>query len=175
MTTTMLNVMFVCLGNICRSPMAEAVFKHMVAEAGLSNNFYIESSGTGGFHIGEHACAGTLDVLKRRGIRYNGRAQQLSRYDIDRFDYVLAMDRGNFKDVLRYVPQSQRSQTTPTTVTLSDGREISLFLRHAYEAGTVNVLDVPDPYYEGGFEHVYDLVSKGAAAFLDYVRRTQQV
>src|SRR5689334_2678843 len=85
--TKVIRVLFVCMGNICRSPMAEAVFQHMVNEAGLSSKFSLDSAGTGGWHAGETAHRGTLNVLKDHNIPYDGRARQFIRADLDKFDY----------------------------------------------------------------------------------------
>lgn len=150
------KVLFVCAGNICRSPMAEAVFQDLVNRAGLSDRFVIDSAGTGAWHVGEKAHPGTLDVLKRHGIAYHGRARQLSRADLNHFDYVLAMDRSNLSAILR-LAQGTSAQ-------------VKLFLDAANRAGTVRVDSVPDPYYTGEFDDVYDLVQRGAQALLDHLR-----
>lgn len=153
----MIRVLFVCMGNICRSPMAEAVFQDMVNKAGLSDKFEIDSAGTGGWHAGEPAHSGTLSVLKRNGIPYNGRARQLERRDLDSFDYVLVMDRENLSFVQRYGSGARA--------------EVGLFLRYAREAGLVNTDEVPDPYYDGTFERAYSLITRGSKALLEHIRR----
>ncbi len=139
----MIKVLFVCMGNICRSPMAEAIFQHMVNQAGLEAEFYVDSAGTGGWHVGEQAHPGTLDVLERHDIPYDGRARQLERRDLDDFDYVLAMDRANLSFILR------NSSNFPA--------EVSLFLTFAQERGLVNINEVPDPYYDNKFDDTYEL------------------
>jgi protein-tyrosine phosphatase len=153
----MIRVLFVCMGNICRSPMAEAVFQEMVKQAGLSDKIQVDSAGTGDWHTGESAHEGTLAVLRRNGIPYNGRARQVTRADLDEFDYVLAMDRQNFSAL-------QRSGTGARG-------EIRMFLSYANDAGTLAETDVPDPYYNGGFDRVYNLVTQGSAALLAHIRR----
>jgi protein-tyrosine phosphatase len=148
------RVLFACLGNICRSPMAEAVFQHMVDEAGLSDAITVDSAGTGGWHVGEPAHRGTRGVLNQHGISYTGRARQISRADFDRFDYVLAMDSSNLDDL-------QQMQPPDSAAT------VRRFLDYADDAPAH---DVPDPYYDGRFEEVYRLVRHGAAGLLAAIR-----
>src|SRR5690606_40491044 len=100
---TLIRLLSVCAGNICRSPMADAVFQHMVREAGLTDHFRIDSAGTGSWHVGETAHSGTLTVLRKNNIPYNGRARQIDYADLDNFDYILAMDRENLSNILRMV------------------------------------------------------------------------
>jgi protein-tyrosine phosphatase len=150
-----IRVLFVCMGNICRSPMAEAVFQHMVNEAGLSSKFSIDSAGTGGWHAGETAHRGTLKVLKEKNIPYDGRARQFVRADLDKFDYVLAMDSENLSGIHHYK---------------GDRAEVRLFLDYAVQAGTVRLKEVPDPYYDGRFEQTYELVTLGCKVLLDHIR-----
>lgn len=151
-----ISVLFVCAGNICRSPMAEAVFQHMVNQAGLRDEFEIDSAGTGNWHEGQQADARTLAVLEKHAIDYDGRARQVERDDLREYDYVLAMDGDNLQD-LRRLAGGRRSN-------------IRLFLDAAQRAGTVSYNQVPDPYYDGTFERVYDLVSRGSAALLAEIR-----
>jgi protein-tyrosine phosphatase len=165
----MINVLFVCLGNICRSPMADGVFQHLVKEAGLSDAIHVDSAGTGGWHIGEMAHRGTRQVLKKNNIPYDGRARQFGRTDFDRFEYILTMDHSNFNNVIRMIPESGASHHQDYAI-LEDGTEISMFLRYAAEAGHTSEIEVPDPYYDNKFDYVYDLVSIGAADLLSYIR-----
>lgn len=151
----MVNVLFVCLGNICRSPMAEGVFQHLVNEAGLSDQIQVDSAGTSGYHVGERAHSGTRNVLKKHNIPYDGRSRQLARNDFDEFDYVLAMDSSNLADIRAMKPDD--SQTV-----------VRLFLEYA---GGVGETDVPDPYYTGQFDYVYELVEAGARGLLDAIRK----
>ncbi len=148
------RVLFVCLGNICRSPMAEAVFQHLVDEAGLSDAILVDSAGTSRYHIGERAHRGTRGVLRKHGIDYDGRARQITRDDFATFDYILAMDDSNLDDLRMMVP---------------DGTQ-AVIRRFLDFAESVPTRDVPDPYYSGKFDVVYSLVRRGAEGLLAHIR-----
>ena len=148
----MIRILFVCLGNICRSPMAEAVFRERVREAGLGDEFEIDSAGTGDWHAGQPAHAGTRGILAKNGIGCDHLARVLQRADLDRFDHVVAMDAQNRRDI----------------DALGSGRAArSLFLEHAPGLGA---REVPDPYYTGNFEEVYALVDAAAVGLLAKLR-----
>ena len=148
-----INVLFVCLGNICRSPMAEAVFRDLVKNEGLAGRFEIASAGIGDWHAGEPPHRGTRETLKRHGIESSGlMAKRVSQAMLDRADYVVAMDDENLADL-----RSWRI----------DGQKVSRILDYAPDR---EVRDVPDPYFDGRFELVYQLVSKGSAGLLQQIR-----
>lgn len=153
----MIKVLFVCLGNICRSPMADAVFRHQVKEAGLSDQFIVDSAGTGDWHVGERPHIGTRKVLEKHKIVYNGRARQLSKRDLTQFDYILAMDAANLATIKKHLDSESHG-------------EIALFLSYAHQAGAVDQETVPDPYYDDRFDMVYDLVDKGCQALLAHIQ-----
>lgn len=153
------RVLFVCAGNICRSPMAEAIFQQQVKDAGLAGEFEIDSAGTGGWHEGQPADSRALELLEKHAISYDGRARKVSREDLYDYDYVLAMDGDNLSD-LRRLAGSRRSN-------------IRLFLQAARNAGLVTSNQVPDPYYDGTFQRVYDLATKGSKALLAEIREEQ--
>ncbi|MBL4570893.1 MAG: low molecular weight phosphotyrosine protein phosphatase [Alcanivorax sp.] len=151
------SVLFVCLGNICRSPTAEAVFREHVIAAGLEEQIRIDSAGTGDWHIGRAPDPRTREAAARRGYQMDAlRARQVSPQDFYEFDVVLAMDNANLADL-------QAMQPSDVTVTL--GR----FLDYSSEA---SVREVPDPYYGGedGFDRVLDLIEGGAEGLLDSLR-----
>jgi len=151
-------VLFVCLGNICRSPLAEAVFRKQVKEAGLEDRFVVDSAGTSSYHEGEGPDPRTVKVARARGVEMTGRARQIRREDAKRFDYIIAMDESNLRDVQRIVAEA--GVHSPRVMRL---REFDP------EAG--GDLDVPDPYYGGprGFENVHDIVERSCAALLEHI------
>lgn len=151
----MVNVLFVCLGNICRSPTAEGVFRDMVEREGLSNKIRTDSAGTHAYHIGEPPDGRAQAEAKRRGIDISGlRGRQARAADFKDFDYVLAMDRSNHQNLLSICP-------------LDMEQRLSMFLDFAPDVGR---REVPDPYYEGGFDSVYDMIEQAAQGLLADIR-----
>ena len=136
--------------------MAEAVFREMIEQAGLSGQIEVDSAGTDAWYGGDPAHTGTLRILQRAGIAYDGRSRQLQREDLDQFDYVLAMDRDN----LRYIRRASGGSIA----------EIALFLSYARADGKVSYDEVPDPYYDNSFDLTYDLVTKGCESLLAHIR-----
>lgn len=157
-----ISVLFVCLGNICRSPMAEAVFAHMVQQAGLEGRIECDSAGTGDWHQGLAAHPGTLGILAEKGIAYDGRARVLRGGDLDEFDFIVTMDDANE----RAVRVLQRASP-------NHNAEVKPLLSYALEDSPVRtnfIREVPDPYFEGGFDTVFDLVSEGCRGLLAHIR-----
>jgi protein-tyrosine phosphatase len=144
------------MGNICRSPMAEAIFTHLVEEAGLSDRFEIDSVGTISYHVGEQAHPGTRRVLAQHGIESHSISRKINSTDLAEADYVIAMDRDNLHDL------QKMARRVPT-----DGR-LHLLLEFAAGASTQ---DVPDPYYSDNFEYVYRLVESGCRGLLEHIRQ----
>ena len=153
MTTKLL---FVCLGNICRSPAAEGVFLHLIEQRQLTDQFLVDSAGTGGWHVGNPADRRMQAAAKRRGIDLPSRARQLELGDLESFDHILTMDQDNLRNVTSMAKEFGPRSTA----------NICLMLSHARRADT---LEVPDPYYGGeqGFEHVLDLLEDGCEGLLD--------
>lgn len=148
-----INVLFVCMGNICRSPMAEAVFRDLVGKRNLSDRFEIKSAGTGGWHAGERAHRGTREALSRHGIDPSSLiAKQVTQADLDRADYVVAMDGENLSDLRAW---------------RVDTGKLSRLLDHVTG---LDVQDVPDPYYDGRFELVYELARMGSEGLLKHIQ-----
>lgn len=153
----MIRVLFLCLGNICRSPMAEGVFTQMVQEAGLADQIAVDSAGTGSWHIGEAAHQGTQRILRQNGIAYSGRARQITAEDLSPETYVIAMDNDNMRDLRRRFGDHDR------------------LYRLLDFAENTTLRDVPDPYYTGNFAAVYDLVSDGCQGLLTAIRRWENI
>jgi protein-tyrosine phosphatase len=154
------RLLFVCLGNICRSPTAEGVMRHLVAEAGLEDEITIDSAGTGSWHVGSPPDARSTATARRRGIALEGAARQVGPEDFERFDLLVAMDASNKRELLALAPDAE---ARAKVVALRE------FDPLAVQAGD---LDVPDPYYGGdhGFEHVLDVVERACRHLLDDLR-----
>ncbi len=149
-----IGVFFVCLGNICRSPMAEAIFRDLVQQRGLANRFEVASAGTGEWHVGEPPHRGTQQILARHKIEIgNKRAQQLTAQDLAHYQYVVVMDADNVAEVQARF-----------------GKKLPRLLEFAPPGGP---LDVPDPYYENNFNEVYQLVRDGCEGLLQHIRQQE--
>lgn len=156
----MIKVLFVCLGNICRSPMAEAMFRHKVKEAGLEHKIEVDSAGTGDWHIGKPPHHGTQDVLNNYQIDYTGmHARQIIPIDEQNFDYIIAMDDSNVSNI-------QAIFNNPK----SEIKKMLEFAVKSYESS-----DVPDPYYTGNFEEVYEMLDDSCDQLLKYIREQKEI
>jgi len=158
-----MRILFVCLGNICRSPTAEGVLRHLLAEAGLAGEVQVDSAGTGGWHVGAPPDARAAEAAHRRGIALDGSARQFAATDFDRHDLILAMDSENLGELRRLAPDAA------ARAKLHLLREFD----PAGSAATRGSLDVPDPYYGGprGFEDVLDLIESACRGLLEEIRR----
>ncbi len=157
---TPINVLFVCMGNICRSPMAEAVFKHLVVQAGLSDQFHIESVGTDAYHVGEQVHPGTRRILAKHDIPCDSTARQVTRADLAKADYIIALDRDNLGDLQSMMFHTSLAGKLHLLLSFVKGQRLQ---------------DVPDPYYTGNFEQVYDLVQVGCQGLLAYIRQERGI
>ncbi|PTQ52728.1 MAG: Low molecular weight protein tyrosine phosphatase [Brockia lithotrophica] len=152
-----LRVLFVCMGNICRSPLAEMLFRHYVEALGLEGRVRCDSAGTGNWHVGEPPCEGTLATARRLGLRWEGvRARQIGPQDFAEFDYILAMDRENLIALERLL---RAYRVRPRG-------KIDLLLAYAPHVGAE---EVPDPYFDGRHEEVYVYVDEGVRGFLRHL------
>jgi protein-tyrosine phosphatase len=153
-----MRILFVCMGNICRSPTAEGVFRRLVEERAPQSGLEIDSAGTHAYHVGEPPDERAIAAAARRGIDLRRlRARQVEAADFERFDLIVAMDRLNRETLLGNCPESCRPR-------------IRLFMGFA---GDSEIEDVPDPYYGGplGFEQVLDLAEEASAGLLDEIIR----
>ncbi|MFP6719896.1 MAG: low molecular weight protein-tyrosine-phosphatase [Candidatus Poribacteria bacterium] len=149
-----MRVLFLCLGNICRSPMAEAIFQKMVNNAGLDASVSVDSAGTENWNVGKTAHFGTLEVLNRHGIKYRGCARQINAKDIaDNLTHIVAMDDSNLR-ILRH-----RFGCRQNTHLLLDF------------AKDTNVTEVPDPFYSNNFDFVYNLITDGCLGLLSHLKQ----
>lgn len=154
----MIRVLFVCLGNICRSPMAEAVFKDRLERSGMNGKVQVDSAGTGDWHIGKRPHPGTLKILEANGISAeNLKGRQLQKEDFDGFDYIVGMDQANIKDIRSMLGQP-------------DHPKILRFLDL-----TDHLKGVPDPYFTGDFEETYGLVSDGCDALSAKIKQDHAI
>ncbi len=154
----MVKVLFVCMGNICRSPTAEGVFRHVVEEAGLSHRIEIDSAGTHAYHIGEQPDRRSQVAALRRGFDLSAQqARKVIAQDFDEYTYVLAMDDDNYANL-------------SAICSADSAHKLTLFLTHGQN---ISETEVPDPYYggENGFEHVLDLIEDASQGLLAHIQK----
>lgn len=147
-----IKVLFVCMGNICRSPTAEGVFNKLVSDMDMNARFFVDSAGTHAYHVGESPDTRAQQTARQRGINLSQiRARKVSTSDFDEFDYILAMDSDNYHILHDACPTEHK-------------HKVKLFLEYAPHRAED---DVPDPYYGGqnGFDHVFDLVEEASKGF----------
>ena len=156
------SVLFVCMGNICRSPTAEGVFRHVVKQAGMQDNIMIDSAGTHAYHIGESPDKRSQAKAKEHGVDLsNQKARKALAKDFERFDYIIAMDRSNYEDLKSLTRNQEQSQ------------KLSLFMDYA---DNWNNTEVPDPYYGGsnGFQEVFDMVTSASEGLLEHIKKHRE-
>jgi protein-tyrosine phosphatase len=166
------RVLFVCLGNICRSPTAEGVMRALVAREGLSDSIQLESAGTGGWHVGSAPDERATAAALARGVELEGRARQVRPEDFDEFDLLLAMDGENLRELRRLASdEEQRAKVR----LLREFDPASAPRGAGVDAGAGGELDVPDPYYGGvdGFDEVFELVRAACEGLLEQIRPRQ--
>lgn len=159
----MIKVLFVCLGNICRSPLAMAIFNKKVTEAGLRSQFKSDSAGTSDFHIGELPDERTVICASKNGLTLKHRGRQVNRTDFRDFDYVIAMDENNIRNL--------------NNLKIHYGfAKKEIYLMRDFAPGSIG-LPVPDPYYGGeeGFDEIYTILEEAMDGFLAKIKETHQL
>lgn len=156
----MVKILFVCLGNICRSPMAEAFFRNLVEKEGLADQFEIDSAGIGAWHVGLPPHEGTRKMLDEKRISYQGmKARQVSKQDWKDFDYIIAMDEQNIHDLEKVNRDNE-------------GVKVAKLMDYVVAAQEKNV---PDPYFTKKFDYTYQLVERGCEALLQAIKQDKQI
>ena len=152
------SVLFVCLGNICRSPAAEAVFQNLINDKGIGNQFIVDSAGTGSWHVGKKADSRMRLAAKKRNINITSNARQIREDDFRKFKYILVMDDSNFHNVIDLKNRVK-------------GSDFAKILKIQDFSSIFNEKEVPDPYFGGdaGFDHVLDILEDSVSCFLEQI------
>ena len=152
------SVLFVCLGNICRSPAAEAIFQNLINDKGIGNQFIVDSAGTGNWHVGKKADSRMRFAAKQRNINITSNARQIREDDFREFQYILVMDNSNFNNVVDFKNRVK-------------GSDFAKILKIQDFSSIFNEKEVPDPYFGGdaGFDHVLDILEDSVSCFLENI------
>ena len=152
------SVLFVCLGNICRSPAAEAIFFDLAKKKGLNDNFIVDSAGTGSWHIGKNADNRMRIAAKKRGVEILSKARQINAKDFEKFNYIIAMDDSNFENISHIKYKKSLS-------------DFSSIIKIQNFKSVFEETEVPDPYFggDGGFNNVLDILEDSVSGFLESI------
>lgn len=161
MANRKIGVLFVCLGNICRSPAAEGNFRYFLEKENILPLFDVDSAGTSAYHAGEPANSKMRSAAARDGVELNSISRQLEPADFRRFDYILAMDHENYRDIMGMAHSD------------ADRKKVILFRRFDPQNNEERIPDVPDPYYGGisGFERVQEMMFRTSAEFVSWLKK----
>ncbi len=153
-----ISILFVCLGNICRSPAAEAIFQDLINEKGFDKQFVVDSAGTGSWHVGKKADSRMRFAAQKRNINITSNARQIKEDDFSKFNYILVMDNSNFNNVLELKNRVK-------------GSDFAKILKIQDFASIFKEKEVPDPYFGGddGFDHVLDILEDSISCFLEHI------